>query len=222
MKKSSTGVYRSCASLAVLSVLLLTNLHAQSTTQTVQGLVSDSTGAIIAGAKVTLTNQATNVSQTITTNATGNYTFTLVLVGDYTIRCEMQGFKTEVVRNQRVETAAQVRHDFTLDLGSVTESIEVSASAVLLQTENATTGGVIENRRIVELPLNGRNMQSLAVLVPGVQYGIRTGKSDGSTGFPISGQGFGCNCLSPNAILRLELSTESTTTSTFWPFFRMS
>ncbi|MEX2262628.1 MAG: TonB-dependent receptor [Bryobacteraceae bacterium] len=165
-------------------------LFAQSTTQTVQGLVSDTTSAVIAGAKITLTNQGTNVSQTISTNATGNYTFALVPVGNYTVRCEMQGFKSGLVRDLRVETAAQVRQDFQLDLGAVTESVEVSASAVLLQTENATVGGVIENRRIIELPLNGRNMQSLAVLVPGVQFGERTGRGDGGGGFPIPGQGF--------------------------------
>jgi hypothetical protein len=164
---------------------------AQSTTQTVLGLVTDTTGAVITGAKVTLTNLATNVTATTTTNETGNYTFPLVQVGNYDVRVEMQGFKSEVARNVRVETAAQVRQDFKLDVGAVTESIEVAANAALLNTENATVGAVIENRRIVELPLNGRNMQSLAVLVPGVQYGIRTGTADGSGGFPIPGQGFG-------------------------------
>jgi hypothetical protein len=165
-------------------------LWAQSTTQSVLGLVKDSSGAVIPNATVTLTNTGTNVSQTATTNETGNYTFPLVQVGDYELKVEAQGFKAGVVRGLRVETAAQVRHDFSLDVGNVAESIEVSADAVLLTTENATTGAVIENRRIVELPLNGRNMQSLAVLVPGVQYGIRTGTGDGSGGFPIPGQAF--------------------------------
>ncbi len=165
-------------------------LFAQSTTQSVQGLVTDSSGAAIAGAKVIVTNEGTNVALTTTANDTGNYTFPLLQVGNYTIRCEVQGFKAEVVRNVRLETAAQVRQDFKLDVGSVAESIEVAASAVTLQTENATVGAVIENRRIIELPLNGRNMQSLAVLVPGVQFGERTGRGDGSGGFPIPGQGF--------------------------------
>lgn len=164
---------------------------AQSTTQSVLGLVLDTTGAVIQGAKVTLTNTGTGVVLTAATNATGNYTFPLAQVGNYDLRVESPGFKVENVRNIRVETAAQVRQDIQLDLGNVSESVEVSANAVLLNTENATLGGVVENRRITELPLNGRNMQNLAVLVPGVQYGIRTGKSEGANAaFPIPGQGF--------------------------------
>jgi len=162
----------------------------QSATQSIQGLVTDSTGAFVAGANITATNQGTNIALTTTSNETGNFTFPLLPVGDYTVRCERPGFKAGLVRGLRLETAAQVRQDFKLDVGSVTESIEVAANAVSLQTENATVGAVIENRRIVELPLNGRNMQSLAVLVSGVQYGDRTGRDDGSGGFPIPGQGF--------------------------------
>ena len=176
--------------LLLLICALGAMLLAQSTTQSILGLVTDATGAFVLGAKVTATNQGTNVALSTTSNATGNYTFPLMGVGDYTVKCEMQGFKTELVRNLRLETAAQLRQDFKLDVGSVTESVEVNASAVALQTENATVGAVIENRRIIELPLNGRNMQGLAVLVPGVQYGLRTGLGDGSGGFPIPGQGF--------------------------------
>ncbi|MCP5119813.1 MAG: hypothetical protein GY953_54135, partial [bacterium] len=90
----------------------------------------------------------------------------------------------------RLETAGQVRQDFTLELGAVTETIEVTAAAVPLNTENATTGGVIENKRVTELPLNGRNMAHLAVLVPGVQFGWRTGLANGLEGWPIPGHGF--------------------------------
>ncbi len=176
--------------LLSLLVALGTTAFSQSATQSIQGRVTDSTGAVVAAANVTATNQGTNISLTLTSNETGNYTFPLLPVGDYTVRCEKQGFKSGVVKGLRLETAAQVRQDFKLDIGNVSESIEVVANAVSLQTENATVGAVIENRRITELPLNGRNMQSLAVLVPGVQFGERTGRGDGSGGFPIPGQGF--------------------------------
>ncbi len=165
-------------------------LFGQSTTQSIQGLVTDNSGAVAPGAKITITNVATGVSRTVETNNTGNYSFQLVEFGDYEIRCEMQGFKTEAVRGVRVETAAQVRHNFVLQVGQVTETVEVSANAVLLTTENATVGGVIENKRIIELPLNGRNVVTLATLVPGVQFGERTGRGDGLGGFPIPGQSF--------------------------------
>jgi hypothetical protein len=195
--------YRSCVTVPVLFLLSGICLFGQSATQTIQGIVTDTTGASIAGAKVTATNEATNVAQTTTTNESGNYTFPLVPVGDYTVRCEVAGFKTESVRNIRVETAAQVRQDFKLSVGNVTESIDVVASGVALQTENATVGAVIENRRITELPLNGRNMQSLAVLVPGVQFGERTGRGDGSGGFPIPGQGFSVSANSQRETMQV-------------------
>lgn len=159
-------------------------LWGQSITQSIQGLVTDPSGAVIVGAKVTVTNVLTGLTLTEATNATGNYSFPLLPVGNYDIRVEMQGFKTEMVRNVRLETAAQVRRDFTLQVGDVAETIEVSASGVTLVTENATVGGVIENKRIIELPLNGRNVVQLAVLVPGVQFGERTGRGDGLGGFP--------------------------------------
>ncbi len=174
----------------VLFTLAPFGLGAQSTTQSIQGLVTDPSGAVIAGAKVTITNSATGVSSTVLTNSTGNYTFALVPVGNYDIKFEMQGFKTETVKGVRVETAAQVRQDSVLQVGSVAETVEVSAVAVLLSTENSTVGAVIENKRIIDLPLNGRNVVQLAVLVPGVQFGERTGRGDGLGGFPIPGQGF--------------------------------
>src|ERR1051326_4443231 len=182
-------VSRAISYAAAFAVLALA-LAAQSTTQTIEGVVTDSTGAVVAGAKVTITNLATGVSTSVNTNTSGNYTFTLVPVGNYDVKAEMAGFKLGEARNIRVETAAQVRQDFQLQVGAVTETVEVEANAALLNTETANVGGAIENKRIVELPLNGRNVVSLAVLVPGVQFGDRTGRGDGLGGFPIPGAGF--------------------------------
>src|SRR5580765_7655685 len=132
--------------LLTLWVFGATPLSAQ-ITQSIQGLVTDSSGAIIAGAKVTITNEGMGVAQSAQTNETGNYTFPTVLVGNYDIKCEMQGFKTESVKNLRVETGAQVRQNFQMQVGELTETVEVSAAAVTLNTENPTVGGVIENKR---------------------------------------------------------------------------
>ncbi len=158
--------------------------------QSVEGVVTDASSAVIPGATVTLSNLGTGVSVTRESNEAGLYTFQLVPVGNYEVRCETPGFKTRVSPNVRVETGAQVRLDFNMEVGEVTETIEVAASSPTLVTENAVVGGVVENKRIVELPLNGRNVVNLAVLVPGVQYGDRTGRADGLGGFPIPGQGF--------------------------------
>ncbi len=195
--KLSSGLFYSGSlsqlTARIISILLFAacsvGLQAQKN-QSIQGLVTDSSGAVIGGAKVTITNEGMGVSQSVQTNETGNYTFPIVLVGNYDIKCEMQGFKTESVKALRVETGAQVRQNFQMPVGEITETVEVSAAAVMLNTENPTVGGVIENKRIVDLPLNGRNVVQLAVLVPGVQFGNVTGRGDGLGGFPIPGSGF--------------------------------
>ena len=105
----------------LLALLFAALCFGQSTTQSIQGIVTDPSGAAIAGAKVTVTNQGTNVSLTAVSNDTGNYTFPLLIVGDYTVKCEMTGFKNEVVRNLRLETAAQLRQNFKLDVGNVAD-----------------------------------------------------------------------------------------------------
>src|SRR5436190_12256111 len=182
------SLHRFCA-LWVL-IFLPSFLVAQSATQSIEGLVADTSTAVISSAKVTITNTATGVTSSVVTNSTGNYTFPLVPIGNYDVKAEMSGFKAQEVRGLRVETAAQVRQDFQLQIGAISETVEVAASSVTLNTESANVGGVIENKRIVELPLNGRNVVSLAVLVPGVQFGERTGRGDGLGGFPIPGAGF--------------------------------
>jgi len=173
----------------MLALLCISSSFAQSA-QSIQGSVEDSSGAIVTGAKVTITNIGTGISRSAETNSAGLYSFQLVQVGNYEIKVELPGFKTEAARNIRVETAAQVRQDFKLEVGAVAETVEVSSGAVQLNTENATVGGIIENKRIIDLPINGRNMVGLAVLVPGVQFGERTGRGDGLGGFPIPGSGF--------------------------------
>ncbi len=162
---------------------------AQTATAEILGLVTDASSAAVAGASVTITRGATGESRTAATNQVGEFSFPLIEIGTYSVVVKLQGFQSQTVRDLRVETDQKVRQDFVLKVGEVTESVEVAANAVLLNTENATVGQVIENRRIIELPLNGRNISGLAVLIPGVQYGVRTGMNDGSGGFPIPGAG---------------------------------
>ena len=129
-------------------------------------------GAAVAGVAVSATNKGTNAVRSAVTNDAGAYSFPSLAPGTYTLRAEKPGFKT-VVRNQielQVQQAARI--DLELQVGQVNESIEVHGDAALLVTDNATVGTVIENKRIVELPLNGRNYLQLVSLAPNVSTGF--------------------------------------------------
>ncbi len=134
----------------------------------ITGTVADSTGAVIAGAAVTVTNTGTSVARKVETNETGNFTVPFVPPGNYQIRVEKDGFKSSTRSGVLVQVADSVRVNFTVEVGSIAESIEVQGGAPLLSTENATVGTVIDNRRIVELPLNGRNYLQMVALSPNV------------------------------------------------------
>src|SRR6266480_788498 len=155
-----------------LGILLIGQVAFGQTFGSIGGEAHDTSGAIIAGATVTAINIGTNASRTVATNDAGGYSFPSLPPGTYTVKVEKPGFKT-VVRNQielQVQLAARV--DFELPVGQVSESIEVSAAAALLVTDNGTVGTVIENKRIVELPLNGRNYLQLVSLAPNVSTGF--------------------------------------------------
>jgi carboxypeptidase family protein/TonB-dependent receptor-like protein len=134
----------------------------------ITGVVTDSAGGVVAAAAVTVTNPATNLTRTAATNNAGNYTFPSLLPGVYSVKVEMQGFQTENRAGIELQVQQVARIDFQLKVGSLTETVEVTGGAPLLATENATVGTVIENRRIVDLPLNGRNFISLIALSPNV------------------------------------------------------
>ena len=138
------------------------------------GEVKDTTEAIIPGAQVTVTNVGTNAARVATTNAAGLYSFPSLVPGVYRVRVEAKGFKTVTKTDIELQVQQTARVDISMEVGQVTESIEVSANAVMMATENATVGTVIENKRIVELPLNGRNFLQLVSLSPNVTYGFAT------------------------------------------------
>ena len=172
-----------------LTGLVVPGAHAQTTATEILGLVKDSSGAVVSGATVTITRTATGQTLTKPTNEAGEYAFPLIEIGDWTVHVEMQGFRSETVTALKVETQQKARVDFVLEVGSVAETVEVTATGAVLETENSTVGQVIENKRVADLPLNGRNLIHLAAMVPGVQYGSRSGGADGQGGFPIPGGG---------------------------------
>ncbi|MBM3787948.1 MAG: hypothetical protein FJW30_26670 [Acidobacteria bacterium] len=140
-------------------------------TSGVQGIVSDSSKAVIAGATVTITNTATQVGRTAATNSDGFYIIPLLDSGVYRIEASSSGFAPQKLNQLRLETNQTARLDFELKPGSVAESIEVTASAVLLNSETSEVGQVIDSKRILEMPLNGRNYLQLALFTAGVTPG---------------------------------------------------
>ena len=161
-----------CLWTAVLLLFVSHSLLGQ-TLGTITGVATDPTGAIVPGAKVTATNTATNVSRETVTNSEGIYAFPSLVPGPYVVRIEASGFRTAAARLElQVQQTARV--DFALEVGQTTETIEVRATTALLTTDNATVGSVVEERRIVELPLNGRNYLQLVALNPNVTYGFGT------------------------------------------------
>ncbi|MDX2269066.1 MAG: TonB-dependent receptor [Bryobacter sp.] len=141
----------------------------------ITGTVTDSSGAAIAGAEITLTNLATNQVRTLSTTSAGTYTVPFVTPGQYKIEVKASGFKTGVANNRQVQVGDVARADFSLEVGQVSESVEVAASAEMLQTSSTATGTVIEQKRIVELPLNGRNYLQLVRLAPNVTAEMAAG-----------------------------------------------
>ena len=151
-----------------VAVLLLSGLSLLGQTLgEISGTVVDPSGAGVPNSTVTLTSTTTNASRTEQTNEQGLYTFPSVPPGIYNVKVEHPGFKT-TTSNVEVLVQQSVRLDLTLQVGQVSESVEVSATAALLQAENATVGTVVETKSIVELPLNGREYLNLVTLAPNV------------------------------------------------------
>jgi hypothetical protein len=162
----------------------------------ITGRVADASGAGVPGATITLTSVATNGVRTTDTTAAGDYTFPSVAPGFYNVKTEHMGFKAGTSNNVEVQVQQTVRLDVSLVVGQVSESVEVSAQADLLQAENASVGTVIENQAVVELPLNGRNYLSLVALAANVntlspasgQAGSREGGDRASQSISAAGQ----------------------------------
>jgi outer membrane receptor protein involved in Fe transport len=133
------------------------------------GTITDSSGAAIPGARVTVTNMGTNMSSAAQTNTEGFYSAPSLVIGEYTITVEKQGFKKGVRSGLTLQVDQRAQVDLQLEVGGVAETVEVRAEAALVDTGSATVGKVVENRRVVELPLNGRNALALTLLTPSVK-----------------------------------------------------
>ncbi len=153
--------------LSAFLVVLTMSALAQGPTGEISGTAQDSTGAVVAGAVITVTNPATNTQRTATSNASGIYNIPALPPGVYNMKVELAGFSAQTRNGIELQVGQVARIDFTLQVGNVAETVNVTGGAPVLDTETTSVGTVIENRRIVELPLNGRNYLQLASLIPG-------------------------------------------------------
>src|SRR5437870_8986403 len=155
-------------SFMLLIVVGLSAAIAQTGSSNITGSVRDVNGAVVPGATVTAKNDATGVTSTQTTTDSGLYAFSSLPVGKYTITVEKQGFKTLQKTNNVLEVGIPLTVDVALEVGQVSETVNVQGGLEQLQTANATIGNVVEQKAIETLPLNGRNPLTLLLLEPGV------------------------------------------------------
>src|SRR5438034_9532290 len=162
-----------CSIWSVLCMVVFSVLPAVAQTQAgISGVIHDPSGAVIPGVTVTVTNPATNFVRSVISNEAGVYNFPVLQPGRYNLKVELPGFRTITQNDVELQVQQSARIDFTLQVGDVSQTIEVSGTAALIATENATVGTVIENKRIVDMPLNGRNFLQLVALSPNVSYGF--------------------------------------------------
>src|SRR5574340_359049 len=148
-----------------LTIYFAASLTAQEARLT--GTVSDPSGAVLVGVEITATQTERSIVSKARTDSSGRYLFPRLAIGPYEVKADMQGFRTFVQSSLNLTTAADALLNISMQLGNVADQITVSAEASRVSTETATIQQLVDGSRIVELPLNGRNVYSLATLVPG-------------------------------------------------------
>ena len=156
------------------------NSSAQATSAAILGTATDATGAVVLGATATITSLSTNETRTVATNGSGNFTFENVPPGTYKLTLVLSGFSTINVPSVVVAAGDRHRVDLKLTAGAASESVNVSASAALLQTDSSTVASTVTERAVQDLPLNGRNYIQLVQLVPGANEGPPAGVGSGT------------------------------------------
>jgi hypothetical protein len=204
-RSTRVAIFSTLLRIPLILVLLIGVPHrgsAQESTATIVGLVTEPSGAVVPNASVHIKNVATNTVRTVTTGQSGDFNVPFLTAGRYTITIEASGFETRTLEGITVEVGQTARVDSQLKVGTVSEIVQVDSVAVATQTEDAVVGTVIDARKIVDLPLNGRNFVQLAQLIPGANPGtpasitVRRGRGTvgqtdsgfGSTSVGVNGQ----------------------------------
>src|SRR5215510_4308664 len=156
---------------------------AQVNTATISGTVRDESGAVLPGANVTVQNQDTGISRTVSTSETGRYSAPALGLGNYQVTAQLQGFQSQVRSGIALTVGREAVVDFTLAVGAVSQTVEVKGEAPLVELTTANMGGLVDDRTIREMPLNSRSWDTLAYTIPGVvKYGTATGGFNSGSG----------------------------------------
>ncbi len=175
--------------LAALSIAAAFAAQSQTVDTAVLGTVADPAGGAIPNARVTVSQAATGFSRSEAVSSTGTFEFRYLIPGNYTVEVQATGFRSEIRSNVDIQIGQQAKLEFSLQVGSLQQAINVEALTPLLQTENATLAGVVGQERIENLPLNGRKFDDLAILTPGVSVYNPDLHSSSTDGSEISGNG---------------------------------
>ena len=178
--------------LVLIAVFLPVSSRAQDATARITGTVSDATGAVIPGVKVTVTNTATQVSREATSDHDGSYQVMALPIGSYKVTAARTGFRSVISSEYKLLINQALRVDVKMEVGSANESVDVGAEAAPVDTVNATLGQSVTGRTLTNMPLNGRDALDLALLQPGVtesnddnggagNYSIAGGRTDSVT-----------------------------------------
>jgi len=157
-----------CSMAATLLLGAFLSAGGQVERATITGVVTDKTGADVVDASVTILDETTNQKSVLKTDSAGVYTANNLTPGAYTITVSREGFSQHINRHYTVQVGQTARLDVTLDVGSVTQTVEVTSAGAILQSDDAAVNQVIAPTAVAELPLNGRNLAQLAVIAPGV------------------------------------------------------
>jgi hypothetical protein len=168
--------------LTALATLCATRALGQDATGRVTGIIYDASGAVIADARVTVTNVGTHISRETTSDTTGFYQVLALPIGSYTVSVEHQGFRSATTASSKLEINQTLKVDLKMEVGSATETVTVESSTGTVETINPTLGSTVSERTVQDMPLNGRNALDLALLQPGVLPADNPANGSGGTG----------------------------------------
>ena len=173
----------------LIFLVVSTSAFAQLPTATISGVVKDASGAVIPGASITATSPETGMSRTTKSASDGAYRFPAMPVGEYQVRAEQSGFQSKVQSGLRITVGQEAVLNFSLDVGSVSETVSVTAEAPLVNTTSGSLGGLVSEDRVSDLPLDGRNFNDLTLLQTGVSEskGANNGGTLNGTQFSSNG-----------------------------------